>query len=184
MTQLLEGNDGISGSAFADRLEPYRRELHVHCYRMLGSFDGASELVEETLVRAWTHRERLDCDPRLRAWLYRIATNACLDALGRSVRRTSSPGSVAELSLVQPYPDRPIDLAYVAALQLLPPRQRAALILRDVLGWSLRETAGLLDTTIVAADSALQRARAGMQTHLPACRNESSATELSVCPTS
>jgi RNA polymerase sigma-70 factor (ECF subfamily) len=205
MTQLLEGNDGIAhgaqreiaGPDFAERLEPYRRELHVHCYRMLGSFDEADELVRETFDRAWRQRARLDSGSWFRAWLYRIATNACLDVLASSARQTSSPRSVAELSWLQPYPDRLLDevtlgdagpgtvavtrgtieLAYVAALQLLPPRQRAALILRDVLGWSMRETAGLLDTTIVAANSALQRGRAAMQTHLPACRSETSVTD-------
>jgi RNA polymerase sigma-70 factor (ECF subfamily) len=184
---------GIAGSAFEERLQPYRRELHVHCYRMLGSFDAADDLVGETFARAWRRRERLDRDSWFRAWLYRIATNSCLEALGPSSRRTPPFSSIAEVSWLQPYPDRLLDevapgdtggvvrkdtieLAYVAALQLLPPRQRAALILRDVLGWSLRETAGLLDTSMAAANSALQRARVALQPHLPARRNEGSAT--------
>jgi RNA polymerase sigma-70 factor (ECF subfamily) len=196
VTHVLAGNEivqwadtCIEGSAFGERLEPFRRELHVHCYRMLGSFDAADDLVGQTFVRAWQRRERLDRDSWFRAWLYRIATNACLEALGSSSRRTPPFSSIAEISWLQPYPDRlldevasdgsdavvrkgTIDLAFVAALQLLPPRQRAALVLRDVLGWSLRETAGLLDTSMAAANSALQRARVAVQPHLPARRND------------
>ncbi|HWM21347.1 MAG TPA: RNA polymerase subunit sigma-70 [Ilumatobacteraceae bacterium] len=196
MTDVLACNEdkahradgGMEGSAFEERLEPYRRELHVHCYRMLGSFDAADDLVGETFARAWRRRERLDREAWFRAWLYRLATNACLEALGSSSRRTPPLSSTAEVSWLQPYPDRLLDevgsddcgavvrkdtieLAYVGALQLLPPRQRAALILRDVLGWSLRETAGLLDTSIAAANSALQRARVAVQPHVPARRN-------------
>jgi RNA polymerase sigma-70 factor (TIGR02960 family) len=175
-------------SAFVARLERHRPELHVYCYRMLGSFDAADELVNETLLRACDRRERVDSGSWLRAWLYRIATDACLEAIERSSRRSPSTNAFDELPFLQPYPDRLLDevatgcadpddvavardtigLAYIAAIQLLPPRQRAALILRDVIGWSMRETAGLLDTTIVAAASALQRARATMQAQFPA----------------
>jgi RNA polymerase sigma-70 factor (ECF subfamily) len=125
--------------------------------------EAADELVRDVFDTAWHQRDRLESDWWLRAWLYRIATTACLDALGTSTRRASSPSAVAAAPTGEA-----IDMPLVAALQLLPPRQRAALILRDVLGWSMRETAGLLDTTIVAANSALQRARAAMQEHPPA----------------
>src|SRR4029079_14880412 len=134
-------------SAFAALTERYRRELHVHCYRMLASFDEAEDAVQETFLRAW--RARDSCDgSALRAWLYRIATNVCLDALRRSSRRLTAITSFAEVPWLQPYPDRLLDevaragdepeavvveretisLAFLAALQLLPPRQRAALI--------------------------------------------------------
>ena len=202
MTQLLTRNEGIAhrteggiDAAFAERLEPYRRELHVHCYRLLGSFEAADDLVRETFARAWRRRELLDTGSWFRAWLYRIATNACLEALGPSSRRSPQLNSVGEVSWLQPYPDRLLDeigsgvagvvtkdtieLVYVAALQLLPPRQRAALILRDVLGWSLRETAGVLDTSMAAANSALQRARYAVQPHLPERPHESAVAEPS-----
>jgi RNA polymerase sigma-70 factor (TIGR02960 family) len=202
VTPLLTRNEVIAhraeraiDSAFAERLEPHRRELHVHCYRLLGSFEAADDLVRETFTRAWRRRARLDTGSWFRAWLYRIATNACLEALGPTSRRTSPFNSVDEVSWLQPYPDRLLDeigsggagvvtrdtieLVYVAALQLLPPRQRAALILRDVLDWSLRETAGLLDTSMAAANSALQRARSAVQPHLPERPHEPAVTEPS-----
>jgi RNA polymerase sigma-70 factor (TIGR02960 family) len=185
------------GAAFADLTEPHRRELHVHCYRMLASFDEAEDAVQETMLRAWRSRERFQGHALFRAWLYRIATNVCLDSLRRRSRRLTSLGSFAEVPWLQPYPDRLLDellstgeheqpeavavaretieLVFLAALQLLPPRQRAALIARDVLGWSAAETATLLGTSMPAANSALQRARATMQQHLPARRADWSA---------
>jgi len=185
------------GAAFGDLTERHRRELHVHCYRMLASFDEAEDAVQETLLRAWRSRERFEGNRLFRAWLYRIATNVCLDSLRRRSRRLTSIGSFAEVPWLQPYPDRLLDeivpteehdqpdsvvveretieLVFLAALQLLPPRQRAALIARDVLGWSALDTAALLETTVPAANSALQRARATMQQHLPARRAEWSA---------
>jgi RNA polymerase sigma-70 factor (ECF subfamily) len=156
----------------------HRRELHVHCYRMLGSFDEAEDAVQEVFLRAWRARDTLAGDANARAWLYKIATNVCLDTLrGRSRRPISS---YADLPWLQPYPDRLLDeiappedepdavvvaretiaLAYVAVIQRLPPRQRAVLILRDVLEWSAKETAAMLDISVAAANSALQRARA------------------------
>ncbi|MBB4660717.1 RNA polymerase subunit sigma-70 [Conexibacter arvalis] len=167
---------------FAARLAPYRRELHVHCYRMLANFDEAEDLVQETFLRAWSRRETFGGELRVRAWLYRIATNACLDALRRS-RRQAPTGSYAEIPWLQPYPDplldeaapseeapdavvvarETIELAFLAAIQLLPPRQRAVLILRDVLEWSAAETADALDLTVASANSALQRARATLE---------------------
>jgi len=178
--------------AFAELAERYRRELHVHCYRMLASFDEAEDAVQEAFLRAWRGRDTFDGSSLFRAWLYRIATNVCLDMRRRSSRRLTSMDSFADLAWLQPYPDRLLDevapsdhqpdavvveretieLALLAAMQVLPPRQRAALIVRDVLGWSASETASLLETSVAAANSALQRARATMQEHLPASRAE------------
>jgi RNA polymerase sigma-70 factor (ECF subfamily) len=192
---------GGDQAAFAALTERYRRELQVHCYRMLGSFQDAEDLVQEALLRAWRSRQQLQGRSSFRAWLYRIATNACLDALANRSRRVlpyqvapaADPGVAAqpspdyEIAWLQPYPDRLLDqvapgdaepdaqvvaretieLAFLAAIQLLPPRQRAVLILRDVLGWSAKETASLLDASVASANSALQRARATMKQHLP-----------------
>ena len=186
-------------SAFAALTERYRRELHVHCYRMLASFDEAEDAVQETFLRAWRARDSFDGSALVRAWLYRIATNVCLDTLRRSSRRLTSLRNVGEVSWLTPYPDRLLDeiapseeepeavavtretieLAFLAALQVLPPRQRATLIARDVLGWPATETAAALDTSVAAVNSALQRARATMQAHLPARRSEWSAGEPS-----
>jgi RNA polymerase sigma-70 factor (TIGR02960 family) len=186
-------------AAFAELVERHRRELHVHCYRMLGSFEEAEDLVQETFLRAWRNRESFEGGPGFRAWLYRIATNACLDALRRSSRRVASLHSFAEVPWLQPYPDRLLDeiaprdaepdavvvaketisLAFITAIQLLPPRQRAVLILREVLGWSAGETASLLDTTVAGVNSALQRARATLQEQRPARRHDWSASDLS-----
>jgi RNA polymerase sigma-70 factor (TIGR02960 family) len=180
---------------FAARAERHRRELHVHCYRMLASFDEAEDAVQETLLRAWRNRETFAGDELFRAWLYRIATNVCLDVLRRRTRGGADLHSNADIPWLQPYPDRLLDeiapgedepdavavaretieLAFLAALQVLPPRQRAALVLRDVLGWPAGETAALLETSVAAANSALQRARATMQEHLPSHRLEWSA---------
>jgi RNA polymerase sigma-70 factor (ECF subfamily) len=182
-------------AAFARLLERHRRELHVHCYRMLGSFDDAEDLVQETFLRAWRSRATFGRGSFFRAWLYRIATNACLDSLRRTSRRATAQGSFAELPWLQPYPDRLLDeiapseeqpdaivvaretieLAYLAVIQLLPPRQRAVLILRDVLGWSASETATALEMSVAAANSALQRARATLQEQ-PADRRLQSST--------
>jgi RNA polymerase sigma-70 factor (ECF subfamily) len=193
-------------SAFAALLEQHRRELQVHCYRMLGSFEEAEDLVQETFLRAWRRRASFTFDGRssLRAWLYRIATNACLDVLRSRPRRVvpqevaeagdpaAAPSPPLDLPWLQPYPDRllepvaaveeepgavvvareTIELAFLAAIQHLPPRQRAVLILRDVLGWSARETASLLEASVVAVNSALQRARATLRQRLPARRSE------------
>ena len=184
-------------AAFATLVERHRRELHVHCYRMLGSFEEAEDLVQETFLRAWRKRESFEGGPGFRAWLYRIATNACLDAIKRSSRRVSSLASFAEVPWLQPYPDRLLDdvaasdaepdavvvaretieLTFLAVIQLLPPQQRAVLILRDVLDWSAAETASLLETTVAAANSALQRARATLREQLPARPSDHSASQ-------
>jgi RNA polymerase sigma-70 factor (TIGR02960 family) len=185
--------------AFAELTERHRRELHVHCYRMLASFDDAEDAVQETLLRAWRGRDSFDGSSLFRAWLYRIATNVCLDMLRRSSRRLTAMGSLAEVPWLQPYPDQLLDeiapsddqpdavvveretieLAFLAAMQLLPLRQRAALIVRDVLGWPAADAATLLETSVAAANSALQRARATMHEHLPPRRAEWSAREPS-----
>ena len=180
----------MTESAFAAQAERHRRELHVHCYRMLASFDDAEDAVQETYLRAWRGRESFEGGAMLRAWLYRIATNVCLDMLRRGRRQATTMSSFAEVPWLQPYPDRLLDqaapggdqpdtaaveretieLVFLAALQVLPPRQRAALIARDVLGWTASQTAAALDTSVAAANSAVQRARARMQDHLPARR--------------
>src|SRR4051812_17228704 len=179
---------------FATLAERHRRELHVHCYRMLGSFEEAEDLVQETLLRAWRGRAGLERDDWFRAWLYKIATNACLDAIKRDGRRVPSLGSFRDLPWLQPYPDRlleeaevappgeephtavigreTIELTFLAVIQLLPPRQRAVLILREVLDWPAREVAELLEIGVAAVNSALQRARATLREHLPAGRRE------------
>jgi RNA polymerase sigma-70 factor (ECF subfamily) len=188
--------------AFAALAERHRRELHVHCYRMLASFDDAEDAVQETFLNAWRGLEGFDGGSQFRAWLYRIATNVCLDMLRRkgSARRATGMSSFAEVPWLQPYPDvlldqaapsdqqpeavaierETISLAFLAALQVLPPRQRAALIARDVLGWPAAQTASALGTSVAAANSALQRARTTMQSHLPPSRAEWSAREPSV----
>ena len=189
---ISSGDARADERAFAELTSRHRRELHVHCYRMLSSFDDAEDAVQETFLRAWRSRDRLEGEVKYRPWLYRIATNVCLDVLRARGRRGGQVRSFAEVPWLQPYPDplldelapsddepdaavvrrETIELTFIAALQALPPRQRAALIARDVLGWPATETAGLLDTSVAAANSALQRARATMQDHLPAERSE------------
>jgi RNA polymerase sigma-70 factor (TIGR02960 family) len=185
-------------SDFDRAMERHRRELHVHCYRMLGNFEEAEDLVQETFLRAWRARASFGGGEGLRAWLYKIATNACLDALRARSRRMPALQSFADVPWLQPYPDRLLDevappeeepdavvvaretiaLAYVAVIQLLPPRQRAVLILRDVLGWSAQETAEMLDISVAAANSALQRARATLADQsLPASTGELTGDE-------
>src|ERR671910_878008 len=174
----------LDEQAFGARVEPHRRELHVHCYRLLGSFEEAEDLVQEAFLRAWRRRETYEGRASFRAWLYRIATNACLDALDKRPRRPSASGEVAWL---QPYPDElleqlpdrregpedvvlakeTVELAFIAAIQHLAPLPRAVLVLRDVLGCSAKETARLLETTEASVNSALQRARAGLRESLP-----------------
>ena len=186
----------LDETTFASLVEPHRRELHVHCYRMMGSFEEAEDLVQEALLRAWRSRKSFEGGPLFRAWLYRIATNVCLDALRRRSRRPATVSSFGEVPWLQPYPDllldelpseedepdavvvakETIELAFLAVIQALSPLQRAVLILRDVLGWSARETAEILETSVAAANSALQRARATVQEH-PTRRPERPATE-------
>lgn len=182
---------GGDEKAFATLAERHRRELHVHCYRMLASFDEAEDAVQETLLRAWRRRDTFDGGSLFRAWLYRIATNICLDVIRKRSRQFVAR-SAAEVAWLQPYPDRLLDeiapsddepdavvveretieLAFLVALQALPARQRAVLIARDVLGWPASETAVLLDTSVAAVNSALQRARTTMQDRLPPRRSD------------
>ncbi|MEU8203941.1 RNA polymerase subunit sigma-70 [Streptosporangium sp. NPDC049046] len=196
---VLSGDD----RAFTELVERHRRELRVHCYRMLGSFEESEDLVQETFLRAWRGRGTFHGRSTVRAWLYRIATNACLDFLDRNPRRPRprdagsarppQPGSPpSEVRWLQPYPDEllepvasdgmepdaaavgkeTVELAFLAAIQHLPPRQRAALILRDVLGWSAKETAAQLEMSVDSVKSALKRARSTLRTHLPERRLE------------
>ena len=195
VASAIGGDEG----AFSSLTERHRRELHVHCYRMLASFDEAEDAVQETYLRAWRGRETFEGDVLFRAWLYRIATNVCLDMIRGRSRRLADMRSIAEVPWLTPYPDRLLDeiapsddepdatvvaretieLAFLAAMQVLPPRQRAALLLRDVMGWPASETASLLETSVAAANSALQRARETMQQHLPSHRMDWSASEPS-----
>ncbi|MFD6609992.1 RNA polymerase subunit sigma-70 [Micromonospora chalcea] len=180
----------VDEPAFAGLAQRHRRELHVHCYRMLGSFEDAEDTVQETFLRAWRRRETFAGRSTFRAWLYRIATNACLDLLAKC---RPEPASGGEVRWLQPYPDRLLDelpaadadepetvavaretieLAYLVAVQHLAPRPRAVLILRDVLGWPAKDVAELLGDSVNSVNSALQRARAGMREHLPAQRHD------------
>jgi RNA polymerase sigma-70 factor, ECF subfamily len=184
----------ISGdpSEFISLIEPYRRELHLHCYRLLGSLHEAEDMVQETMLRAWQHFDTFKGQASLRTWLYRIATNACLDALKKRLSRTLpvavSPAADplhplapawAESTWLEPYPDswlaeatedpaarysrrESVSLAFLIVLQLLPPRQRAILILSDVLDWRASEIASLLSISVSAVNSALHRARVTM----------------------
>ncbi|NDL55518.1 sigma-70 family RNA polymerase sigma factor [Phytoactinopolyspora sp. XMNu-373] len=188
---------------FAALAERLRRELQVYCYRMVGSFEESEDLVQETFLRAWRARASFEGRASVRAWLYRIATNACLDVLERRSRRTLphhvtppwSPDAElpppADQPWLQPFPDQllevaappgeqpdtvvvtreTIELVFLAAIQYLPPRQRAAVILRDVLGWRAREVADLLDVSVPAVNSALQRARETLRRQLPEQRH-------------
>jgi RNA polymerase sigma-70 factor (TIGR02960 family) len=182
------------GEAFRALTEPHRRELQVHCYRMLGSFQDAEDALQDTLLSAWRGLDGFDGRASLRTWLYRIATNRCLSTLRLASRRPvkewdipgvepPEPTRLGEIVWLEPYPDallegaisvplgpearyeqaESISLAFVTALQALPPRQLAVLILRDVLGFHAGEVAGLLDTTVESVKSALKRARAGLE---------------------
>jgi RNA polymerase sigma-70 factor (ECF subfamily) len=194
---LVAGVQSGDEAAFAALTEPYRRQLHVHCYRMLGSFDEAEDLVQETLLRAWRSRAAFEGRSMVRTWLYRIATNACLDLIESKSRRLQSVESPQaedshKVDWIQPYPDRLLDqiassdsgpdalviaretieLAYLVAIQYLPPKQRAILILRDALGWSAKETAVLLEESVSSVNSALHRARSSLRKRLPEPRLE------------
>lgn len=211
-TRLLSIARAGDEEAFRELAAPYLRELHVHCYRMLGSFHDAEDALQETLLRAWRGLHRFEGRSSARAWLYRIATNACLTALERRTRQPPPlppdllPGSdgpppspLAEATWLEPYPDVLLDelpggapdpqarydaresvaLAFVAALQLLPPRQRSALLLRDVLGWSAAEIADALGTSVSAVNSALQRARATLDAKLAGSASWKAAPDAS-----
>jgi RNA polymerase sigma-70 factor (TIGR02960 family) len=198
-TEQVAAANAREEPAFAALAEPHRRELHVHCYRMLASFEEAEDAVQETFLRAWRRRDSFDGSAMFRAWLYRIATNVCLDMIRSRSRRLTTVNNFSEVPWLQPYPDalldevapnvdepdavvverETIELAFLAAMQVLPPKQRAVLIARDVLGWPASETASLLGTSVAAANSSLQRARSTMQEHMPKQRSEWSAGEPS-----
>jgi RNA polymerase sigma-70 factor (TIGR02960 family) len=185
--------------AFRELTEPYRRELKVHCYRMLGSLQDAEDALQDTLLTAWRSLGGFEGRASIRTWLYRIATSRCLNALRSASRRPAKawdipgveppePSAFGEVAWLEPFPDallagaadvppgpearyeqhEAISLAFVTALQLLPRRQLAVLILRDVLGYHAHEVADMLDTTVESVNSALKRARAGLQQRLPA----------------
>jgi RNA polymerase sigma-70 factor (TIGR02960 family) len=185
------------GQAFGELVEPYRRELQVHCYRILGSAADAEDALQETLLAAWRGLGAFEGRSSIRTWLYRVATSRCLNALRSASRRPPmdwplpevdppEPTRLGEVVWLEPYPDillegladsapgpearyeatEAISLAFVTALQLLPPRQRAVLILRDVMGFHASETASILGTTQESVTSALKRARAALQRQL------------------
>lgn len=194
IADLISKAQGGDGEAFRKLIEPHRRELQVHCYRMLGSFQDAEDALQDTLLSAWQSFGGFERRASLRTWLYRIATNRCLNMRRSASRRPAKewdvpgveppePTRLGEVVWLEPYPDsllegatnvplgpeacyeqtESISLAFVTALQLLPPRQLAILILRDVLGFHASEVAEMLDTTVESANSALKRARASMQ---------------------
>ncbi|HEX6390990.1 MAG TPA: sigma-70 family RNA polymerase sigma factor [Solirubrobacteraceae bacterium] len=195
---LAAARDGDE-DAYRRLVEPRRPELHAHCYRMLGSFHDAEDALQDALLRAWRGLPRFEGRSSLRSWLYRIATNTCLDVIARRPKRMlpidlgpaaephQSPGEpLVESVWVEPYADdrlgvedgfagpearyelrESVELAFIVAIQHLPARQRAALILRDVLGFSAREVAASLDTSVASVNSALQRAREAVDGRLP-----------------
>ena len=182
------------GDAFRALTEPHRRELQVHCYRMLGSLQDAEDALQDTLLAAWQGIGGFEGRASVRTWLYRIATNRCLSARRSASRRPAKewdmpaveppePTRLGEVGWLEPCPDallvgpearyeqtESISLAFVTALQVLPPRQVAVLILRDVLGFRAHEVADMLDSTVNSVNSALKRARAGLQQRLPSDR--------------
>jgi RNA polymerase sigma-70 factor (TIGR02960 family) len=193
LTRAAQGDE----DAFRELTDPYRRELEFHCYRILGSMQDAEDALQETMLRAWRGLHSFEQRSSLRAWLYRIATNRCLDALRDAARRPPiappapfeppTPTRVAEPTWLEPYPDvllegvidtspgpearyetrETIELAFIAALQALPPRQRAALVLRDVLGFHTTEVADMLDSSEDSVKGALKRARTTLAQRLP-----------------
>src|SRR3954468_1553751 len=195
--RLLEAARAGDEDAFARLVEPHRRALHAHCYRMLGSVADAEDALQDALLNAWRGLAKFEGRSSLRSWLFTIATNACLRAIERRPKRVlpidygppADPHDAPREPLVEsvwiePFPDtyvetgspspegryeqrESVELAFIAALQHLPARQRAVLILRDVLGFSARETAEALETTPVSVDSALQRAHKAVEARLP-----------------
>ncbi len=197
-TDLISRARAGDGEAFRELTEPYRRELQVHCYRMLGSLQDAEDALQDTLLAAWQGLGGFEGRASLRTWLYRIATNRCLNALRSASRRQAKewdvpeveppePTRLGEVVWLEPYPDallegaidvplgpearyeqtEAISLAFVTALQVLPARQRAVLILREVLGYHANEVADMLDSTVESVNSALKRARASLRHRLP-----------------
>jgi RNA polymerase sigma-70 factor (ECF subfamily) len=205
-TDLITRARAGDGEAFRELTEPYRRELQVHCYRMLGSFQDAEDALQDTLLAAWQGLKGFEGRASIRTWLYRIATNRCLNARRSASRRPAKewdiaeyeppePTRMSEIVWLEPFPDallegvmdaplgpearyeqaESISLAFVAALQVLPPRQLAVLVLRDVLGFHANEVADMLDSTIDSVNSLLKRARASLQRRLPASADREAA---------
>jgi len=205
--QLLARASSGDEQAFRELTDPLRRELQLHCYRMLGSMQDAEDMVQETMLGAWRGLGSFEQRASVRSWLYRIATNRCLNALRDASRRPPPaneiaftpppPTRVAEPTWLEPYPDvllegltdtapgpdaryearESVELAFIAALQALPPRQRAALVLRDVLGYRASEVAKLLESSEDSVKGALKRARATMDQQLPAGREQAPLPE-------
>jgi RNA polymerase sigma-70 factor, ECF subfamily len=186
---LLEAARGGDEDAFRRLVEPHQAELHAHCYRLLGSVHDAEDALQDALLRAWRGLPRFEGRSSLRNWLYRIATNTCVDAIERRPK--------VESVRVEPYPDEQlrledglaspaaryeqresVELAFLAALQHLPARQRAVLLLRDVLGFSAKETAEALETTVAAANGALRRARSAVDERLPEPSQQTTLRQL------
>ena len=197
MADLLAKARAGDGNAFRDLTAPHRTELQVHCYRMLGSLHDAEDALQNTMLAAWQGLDGFEGRASIRTWLYRIATNQCLSLVRSTKRRPAEewkmpdieppqPSLLSEIVWLEPYPDsqlalsgpvgpeaqyeqtEAISLAFVTALQVLPARQRAVLILREVLGYHADEVAEMLDTTVDSVTSALKRARAGLRRNLPA----------------
>jgi len=195
---LIERARDGDGEAFRELTEPHRRELHVHCYRMLGSLQDAEDALQDALLAAWQGLEGFEGRASIRTWLYRIATNRCLNARRSATRRAArewdvpgveppEPTKLGEVVWLEPFPDAFLDtasdlslgpearyaqteslsLAFVTALQVLPPRQLAVLILRDVVGFHAAEVADMLDSTVDSVNSVLKRARAGLEGQRP-----------------
>jgi RNA polymerase sigma-70 factor (ECF subfamily) len=202
-TDLITRARAGDGDAFRELTEPHRRGLHVHCYRMLGSFQDAEDTLQDTFLAAWQGLGGFEGRASIRTWLYRIATNRCLNALRSASRRPAKewdipeveppePTRLGEVIWLEPYPDallegalnvplgpearyaqsEAISLAFVTALQVLPARQRAVLILREVLGYQASEVADMFDSTVESINSALKRARASLQRRLPTGERE------------
>lgn len=203
---LLERARTGDGEAFRELVAPYRRELHVHCYRMLGSLQDAEDALQDALLTAWQGLGGFEGRASLRTWLYRIATNRCLNARRSAARRPAKewnipgvqppePTRLGEVVWLEPFPDALLEAAagaplgpearyeqsesvspaFVTALQVLPPRQVAVLLLRDVLGFRAAEVAGMLDSTLDSVNSALKRARAALNRRLPRPRGREPA---------
>ncbi len=211
-SSVLERARAGDEQAFAAAVDPYRRELHAHCYRMLGSLHDAEDALQDALLRAWRAIGRFEGRSSLRSWLYTIATNTCLDQIQRRPKRVlpidygpptdphDGPGEpVVESVWIEPYPDEAlglaadapaaspearyeqretVELAFVAALQHLPANQRAVLILREVLGFSAKEVAASLETTVASVNSAMQRARAAVEERVPERTQQETLREL------
>ncbi len=208
--RLIDAARAGDEGAFGRLVEPYRGALHAHCYRMLGSLQDAEDALQDGLLRAWRGLDGFDATRPLRPWLYRIATNACLDVIARRPKRVlpadhgpaSSPADgpgepVTEGVWLEPFPDEvmglgedhagpdaryeqreSVELAFIAAVQHLPARQRAVLLLREVLGFSAREVAQSLETTSASVNSALQRARQTVDERLPARSQQATLRQL------